>query len=69
MKCSYCKKDIADNETPYESKQIGLEGVYHWQCFTKIVKEVNRQGQHMMEGSLMAAGIYRNSDEGGTESL
>ncbi|MBC8478247.1 MAG: hypothetical protein ISR91_01600 [Candidatus Delongbacteria bacterium] len=63
MNCDYCKKTIKKTESQYESKQIGLEGSYHWGCFTKLVKEVNRQGKQMLENNLLDAGIYQNPDK------
>ena len=63
MNCDYCKKPIKKTESLYESKQIGLEGTYHWSCFTKLVKEVNRQGKQLLENNLLDAGIYQSSDK------
>ncbi len=63
MNCDYCKKPIKKSESQYEAKQKGLEGFYHWVCFTKLVKEVNRQGKQMLENSLLDAGIYQSSDK------
>ena len=33
MICVYCREKMIPSEKPYTSKQAGMEGEYHWNCF------------------------------------
>lgn len=69
MTCDFCGKEIEKAESSYESKQSDLQGTYHWSCFTKLVKEVNRQGQQTLENNLKSAGIYQQSENSAPETV
>ncbi len=38
MNCKYCKGKFTPPEKPYVSKQAGMEGEYHWNCFVEASK-------------------------------
>ena len=38
MVCEYCKGELIPPEKPYISKQAGMEGEYHWNCFVKACR-------------------------------
>ena len=42
MICIYCNKEIKEDERKYYSKQAGMQGLYHWNCFIIAAKEFKR---------------------------
>jgi copper chaperone CopZ len=56
MHCCYCQKEIKKKDTKYESKQKGIEGPYHWNCFVKVTKEANRLGNQKLENNIQGTG-------------
>ncbi len=38
IKCRSCRAVLTPADKPYHSKQVGLEGVYHWACFIEACK-------------------------------
>lgn len=38
MICKYCGEEFAPSEKPYISKQAGMEGEYHWNCFVEACR-------------------------------
>ncbi|HEX7343548.1 MAG TPA: hypothetical protein VF398_04750 [bacterium] len=38
IKCKSCRAILTPEDKPYHSKQVGLEGVYHWVCFIEACK-------------------------------
>lgn len=39
MTCRYCRGEFTPPEKPYVSKQAGMEGEYHWNCFVAACKD------------------------------
>jgi hypothetical protein len=38
MKCKYCQQEFIPSDKPYLSKQAGMEGEYHWNCFVEACR-------------------------------
>ncbi|TKJ36944.1 hypothetical protein CEE37_14620 [candidate division LCP-89 bacterium B3_LCP] len=38
MVCKYCQGEFELAEKPYISKQAGMEGEYHWNCFVEACR-------------------------------
>ncbi len=43
--CTYCNKPIKADELRFYSHQAGMQGLYHWACYTARAQEVNERGQ------------------------
>jgi len=60
MQCVYCKKDIRDQERKYFSRQAGMKGLYHWDCFVSACRQANKVGAQEIETIAVSAGLYDN---------
>jgi hypothetical protein len=49
MFCVYCRREIHDDERHYYSRQAGMKGLYHWQCFVEACRNANRTGAYEIE--------------------
>lgn len=49
MLCIYCRREIQDGERRYYSRQAGMKGLYHWDCFVEACRHVNREGANELE--------------------
>ena len=49
MICVYCRREIQDDERHYYSRQAGMKGLYHWQCFVEACRKANRTGAYEIE--------------------
>jgi hypothetical protein len=38
MICIYCQGEFEPSDKPYISKQAGMEGEYHWDCFVEACR-------------------------------
>jgi hypothetical protein len=56
MTCKTCGREIKDSDVKYRSVQRGLEGDYHWSCFIKVCREVNRIGSQILENNIQSTG-------------
>ena len=65
MICKACGKEIT-NENAYQSKQVGMEGHYHWKCFVARCKKSNKIGAQQIEGVSVSSGLYGNVTPGDT---
>ncbi len=63
MVCQACGKEITD-ENAYQSKQVGMEGYYHWKCFVARCKRSNKIGAQQIEGVSVSSGLYGNLASG-----
>lgn len=54
LNCTFCYKEIRQGERRYFSRQAGMKGHYHWDCFVEACRQANRRGakeiQEMTEG-------------------
>ena len=57
MICKYCNREISSGEQKYNSKQVGMEGVYHWSCFVEACKKVKKQSDDFLDSSLLSGDI------------
>ena len=64
MMCKYCQGAIIPPEKPYTSKQAGMEGEYHWNCFVAACR--NRIPDSIGASDLPAIG--GDSDESNVAS-
>jgi len=60
MQCVYCKKDIREGERRYFSRQAGMKGLYHWDCFINACRQANKVGAQEIETIAVSAGLYDN---------
>ena len=61
MLCIYCRREIQEEERRYYSRQAGMKGLYHWDCFVEACRHVNREGSYELESltvSESALGSY-----------
>lgn len=64
MDCTFCKLEIQDGQKKYISKQAGMKGTYHWECFLESCREANKVGSQVIETISVSAGIYTSTDSG-----
>lgn len=55
--CCFCKKEIVVGERRYLSRQAGMQGLYHWECFVTACRETNRRGAGAVESALATTGF------------
>ncbi len=60
MMCVYCKKEIHEGERRYFSRQAGMKGHYHWDCFVSACRQANKAGAQEIETIAVSAGLYEN---------
>ncbi len=58
--CKFCRRDILEGQRRYFSRQAGMKGHYHWQCFVEACRQANRVGAQEIESIVVSAGIYDN---------
>ena len=56
--CVYCKKTIRRREWPYKSRQAGMKGLYHWDCFITACRRANQAGAVVIETILVIHNSY-----------
>jgi hypothetical protein len=55
--CCFCKKQFTEGERHHFSRQAGMQGLYHWDCFILACREVNRRGAGVVESALATTGL------------
>jgi len=60
MNCVHCKKEIRQGERRYLSRQAGMKGMYHWDCFVNACRQANKVGAQEIETIAVSAGVYDN---------
>ena len=60
MTCIYCKKEIHQGDRRYFSRQAGMKGHYHWECFVQACRQANKVGAQEIETIAISAGLYEN---------
>lgn len=60
MNCVHCKKEIRQGERRYLSRQAGMKGMYHWDCFVNACRQANKVGSQEIETIAVSAGVYDN---------
>lgn len=58
--CIHCKKEIHQGEKRYFSRQAGMKGIYHWECFISACRQANKVGAQEIETIAVSAGVYDN---------
>ncbi|MBM3328442.1 MAG: hypothetical protein FJY67_03080 [Calditrichaeota bacterium] len=61
--CIYCHKEIRQGEKRYFSRQAGMKGLYHWDCFIQACRQANKVGAQEIETITVSAGLYDNYNE------
>lgn len=46
--CCYCQREIFEDQRRYFSRQAGMRGWYHWECFVEACKEANKAGMRQI---------------------
>lgn len=59
--CIYCGKEIRPGQRRYLSRQAGMKGYYHWDCFVDACHQANRIGSQVIETIAVSTGVYENS--------
>jgi hypothetical protein len=55
-----CKKEIQKGERKYFSRQAGMKGLYHWDCFISACRKANKIGSQEIESIAVSVGVYDN---------
>jgi len=58
--CQHCRKEIRQGERRYLSRQAGMKGLYHWDCFVNACRQANKVGAQEIETIAVSAGVYDN---------
>ena len=49
MYCVYCRREIEEGDRRFYSRQAGMKGLYHWDCFVEACRQANRTGGYEIE--------------------
>ena len=60
MLCIFCRREIREGERRYYSRQAGMKGYYHWDCFVEACRHANRIGAKEIESIAVSTGVYDN---------
>ncbi len=66
MICKSCNREIEGSDL-YLSKQVGMEGHYHWKCFVALCRKANKIGTQSLEGTVISSGVYESTTPSGVE--
>lgn len=58
MTCMFCRTEIAEGQRKYYSRQAGMKGHYHWDCFVDACRQANRAGAKEIESIAVSTGVY-----------
>lgn len=58
MVCVFCRKEICENQRRYYSRQTGMRGNYHWECFVEACRQANSIGAKEIETIAVSTGLY-----------
>ncbi len=58
MVCSFCRREIRDEDRRYYSRQAGMRGYYHWECFVDACRQANKVGAKEIETIAVSTGAY-----------
>lgn len=58
MVCMYCRREIRDEDRKFYSRQAGMKGHYHWECFLDACRQANRVGAKEIESIAVSTGVY-----------
>lgn len=58
--CAYCRKEVRPGDKRYLSRQAGMKGLYHWDCFLQACRHANKVGAQEIETIAVSAGLYDN---------
>lgn len=47
--CTHCRKEIESGQRRHQSKQAGMKGFYHWDCFISACRQANKAGAQEIE--------------------
>ncbi len=64
MVCMYCRREIREEDRRYYSRQAGMKGHYHWQCFVDACHHANRVGAKEIESIAVSTGVYDYASSG-----
>ena len=60
MICVFCRREIREGDRRYYSRQAGMKGHYHWECFVDACRQANRSGAKEIESIAVSTGVYDN---------
>lgn len=58
--CMFCRREIYDEQRHYYSRQAGMRGYYHWECFVEACRQANKRGARKIESIAVSTGVYEN---------
>jgi len=47
--CRHCQQEILDGQRRYYSRQAGMKGHYHWDCFVEACRQANNIGNNNIQ--------------------
>ncbi|MDP8237918.1 MAG: hypothetical protein P9X24_02400 [Candidatus Hatepunaea meridiana] len=59
MVCIYCRREIREDERQFYSRQAGMKGLYHWECFVEACRHANREGANFIETITVAENQFQ----------
>ncbi len=58
--CKFCRREILEGQRKYFSRQAGMKGYYHWECFVDACRQANRTGAQEIESIAVSTGAYES---------
>jgi hypothetical protein len=58
VSCVLCRREIRDGQKKYYSRQAGMKGLYHWDCFVDACRQANKVGAQEIESMTINEQIF-----------
>lgn len=58
MYCVFCRREIEEEDRRFYSRQAGMKGLYHWNCFVEACRQANSAGAHEIESVTISETIF-----------
>lgn|GEM_PF-1316540 len=56
--CAHCRKEIESGQRKHLSRQAGMKGSYHWDCFISACRQANKAGAQEIESIAIGADSF-----------
>ena len=60
MYCVYCRREIREDDRRFYSRQAGMKGLYHWECFVEACHQANRVGANEIENIVVSDNAFES---------
>jgi len=58
LTCVMCRREVRDGQKKYYSRQAGMNGLYHWECFVEACRQANKIGAQEIESMTLNDQVF-----------